>query len=86
LSRLGKDMVAGRWPANMEDVDLRVTAILSDGSTVTRDVRVDTNTGQIKEIENNKATERPRFFSDELQNQTIRPGQNTERLQQLFGR
>ncbi len=86
LGRLGKDMVAGRWPANTDAVDLRVTAILTDGTTVTRDVRIQTNSGEIKEIEKDKLGERPRFFSDELQNQTIRPGQNTERLQQLFGR
>ena len=86
LGRLGKDMVAGRWPANMDAIDLRVTAILADGTTVTRDVRIQTNTGEIKEIEKEKLGERPTFFSDELQNQTISPGQNTERLQQMFGR
>jgi VCBS repeat-containing protein len=86
LGRLGKDMVAGRWPASTDTVELRVTAILTDGSIISRDVSIQTNTGEIKEIENDKLGDRPAFFSDEIQNQTIRPGQNTERLQQLFGR
>ena len=86
LDRVGRDMVAGKWPVDQDTVDLRVTAILSDGESITREVTIQTNTGEIQPREYQCTTERPRSFSDQLNRRPLQSSAEIDRLRSVFGR
>ena len=47
LSMTGGQMLIGKYPANIDLVDLKITAILADGTTIANDVRIRTSTGEL---------------------------------------
>ena len=67
LDRVGPQVLMGERPVNAEEVKLHVTAILSDGSTIERDVVVQTNSGEIQPLALGKRTEAAPLFSDQIQ-------------------
>ena len=66
LDYSGQGVLIGRHPVNIEHVRLRVTAILTDGSTVTREVEIKTISGEIQHIAPGKRSELPSFFNEQL--------------------
>ena len=52
-------------PAKLWDLELRVSAEMSDGSLVTRGVKIDGPTGEIQPIEVD-AEDKPALFQDQL--------------------
>ena len=85
LDRAGRDLVVGKWPVSIDTVDLNVTAILSDGSTISRQVRIQTNSGEIQPIEMQKSGALPRTFSDELRMHASLPRGDMSRLAAALG-
>lgn len=67
LDRVGPQVLMGERPVDAEEVKLHVTAILSDGSTIERDVVVQTNSGEIQPLVLGKRTETAPLFSDQIQ-------------------
>ena len=86
MERVGKDLVAGKWPVDQDIVDLKVIALLSDGTTITRDVHIQTNTGEIQPLEQQCTREHPRMFSDQLRARPMGPAADMERLRSVISR
>jgi len=45
LNRAGPELLVGERPADSERVELRIIAVLSDGTTIERDVVIQTSSG-----------------------------------------
>lgn len=56
------------WPADIEQVDLRVVIVLSDGSVVEQDIRIDTVSGSEEPLASGlgRRSEAPVLFSQQL--------------------
>jgi len=61
LERPSLDMLQGRRAADAEVLDLRVRAILSDGREIVQDVRIETPTGEIKPLPQQRSDRVPMF-------------------------
>jgi hypothetical protein len=86
MDRVGKDLVAGKWPVDQDTVDLKVIAILSDGTTITRDVHIQTNTGEIQPLRDRCTLETPKMFSDQLRLRSGDPASDLQLLRSVIGR
>lgn len=67
LDRVGPQVLMGERPVDAEEIKLHVTAILSDGSTIERDVVVQTNSGEIQPLKLGKRSELTPLFSDQFE-------------------
>ncbi len=47
LDRIGPDLLLGQRPVDLEEISLRITVLYSDGGLETKNVRVDTASGEI---------------------------------------
>ncbi len=61
LERPSNDMLQGRWSPNMEALDLRVRATLSDGRVINQDMRINFKTGEVKTLAQKRADHVPMF-------------------------
>ena len=66
LDRAGPEVLIGQRPADVEQINLRVIAILSDGTTIEREVTVQTNSGEIQPFKPGKRAEIAPLFSEQL--------------------
>jgi hypothetical protein len=66
LERIGPDVMMGARPADSERIDLKVTAILSDGTAIHQDVVIRTATGEIQPLGNPQLATALPGFSDQL--------------------
>ena len=80
LDRAGPQVLIGERPADVEVIKLRVIAILSDGTSIERDVVIQANSGEIKPL-NEKRAEAPPLFSDDLK---AKVGQSDAAFDQLL--
>jgi hypothetical protein len=71
LSRADDGVLMGEHPANVEVLELKVIAIRGDGSTIVREVRIDTNTGEILPLDRVQRSEAPLMFGDQLRAQAM---------------
>ena len=55
LDRAGGGLLIGQRPANLDHVDLRVIVIYDDGTSETKDVRIEATTGEIKPLAGRRA-------------------------------
>ena len=85
LDRVGGDLIVGRHPPSVETINLRVTAILPDGRTMTRYVTIQTNTGEIQPMKDRRADAAPALFSDELRRQAQARDHDVEQLYRSLG-
>ena len=85
LDRAGSQVLIGERPVDVEAIRLRVIAVLSDGTTVERDVEIQTMSGEIKPIVL-KQTDAAPLFSDQLRAQTQREDTNIQELLRALGR
>ena len=85
LDRVGGDLIVGKHPPSVETIELRVTAILPDGTTVTRHVTIQTSTGEIQPMKERRADAAPAMFSDELKRQAQLRDHGVEQLYQVLG-
>jgi hypothetical protein len=74
LERVGAGLLAGKRPANSETLNLRVIAVLSDGTSETREVTIRTNSGEIQPLSPGKHTEVPTRFSHHLRSTAMLTG------------
>ncbi len=66
LSYNGQRVVMGERPADVERIELHITATLSDGSVIERDVVVQTNSGEIKPLTPMRRSDVVPLFTDQL--------------------
>ena len=50
LQQAGPDVVFGKVPVGVEQIALRVTAVMKDGTTNVRDIVIQTRTGEIQPV------------------------------------
>ncbi len=72
LDRVGAQVLMGERPVDAEVLELHITANLSDGSTIERDVSIQAITGEIQPLVLGKRTELMPLFTDQLQHQAQR--------------
>ncbi len=86
LDYTGQGVLIGRHPVDIDNVRLRVTAILSDGSSVSREVEIQTMSGEIQSLVPGKRSELPRFFTEQLRTQgMLNPAQVTSLADAIAG-
>ena len=66
LRLAGPDLVLGKVPAGVESIAIRVTAEMSDGEVNTRDIVVQTRTGEIQPASGGRRAEVVPLFSRQL--------------------
>ncbi len=71
-------LVLINWPVDVEQIDLRVVIVLSDGQVVEKDVRIDTVSGEIQPLIPGRRTELPRLFNDQFDVRGILPASQIE--------
>ena len=84
LERVGTGLLMGKRPANSEVVQLRVIAILKDGTSETREVTIQTNSGELKQLAD-KHAERQKLFSDHLKSTAMLSREQTHGLGRAVG-
>ena len=66
LERPSIDLLQGRPAVTMESLELRITAILADGTESSQDVRIDLSTGEIQPLHGRRADVGPPLFMDQF--------------------
>jgi hypothetical protein len=66
LDRAGDRVLIGERPVDVEEIKLHVIAVMSDGTTIERDVVIQTNSGEIQPLAETKRSEAVPLFSDQL--------------------
>jgi large repetitive protein len=66
LDRVGTNVLMGERPVNVEDVRLRVIALMSDGTTLERDVVIQTSSGEIQPLADGKRADVMPLFTEQL--------------------
>ncbi len=85
LDRAGPSVLIGERPVDVEAIRLRIIALLSDGTTVERDVEIQTVSGEIKPYTAKHVAVVP-LFSDQLRTQTEQDGSDIESLLKALAR
>ncbi|MGQ0672289.1 MAG: Ig-like domain-containing protein, partial [Hyphomicrobium sp.] len=70
LDRAGPEVLIGERPADSERVELRVIAVLSDGTTIERQVVIQTNSGEIQPLNPGQRAELLPMFTDQIEAQS----------------
>ena len=70
LNEASDGFLIGERPSDVERLELRVIAVLEDGTVIEKDVVIDTMAGEIKPLETGRRTELPPMFYDQFE---IRP-------------
>ena len=78
-SAAGPDLAIGKVPANVERIAVRVTAVMSDGRINTRDVVIQTRTGEIQPGTPSGAARFP-LFSQQLASREALTGEEVQIL------
>ena len=69
LDRAGPELLIGERPADAEEIQLRVIAVLSDGTLIERDVRIQTMSGEIQALTTGKRAELVPMFTNQIEAQ-----------------
>ena len=85
LDRAGAQVLIGERPVDVEEIKLRVIAILSDGTTIERSVVIQTMSGEIKPLEDKRANVVP-LFTDQLRTEATRGDAEFDNLLKALGR
>ena len=85
LDRAGPNVIFGKWPVSIDTIELNVTAILSDGETISRQIRIQTNSGEIQPLDNQKSGWVPRTFTNDLRMHASSQRDDLQRLAAAFG-
>ena len=64
--RAGPSMLIGERPVHIEDVQLKVVVVYDDGSSETRAVEIQTETGEIQPIEQRQSSLGPQMFGEQF--------------------
>ncbi len=64
LERAGKDIVVGDMPVDLDEIRLKIVAILADGSSTERNIIVDLSTGEIRPAPDQLGWSRPPIFQE----------------------
>jgi VCBS repeat-containing protein len=64
LRRAGKDIVVGDMPVDLDEIRLKIVAILADGSSAERNIIVDLSTGEIRPAPDQLGWSRPPIFQE----------------------
>ena len=80
LDRAGTNVLMGERPVDAEEIELHVIAVMSDGTTIERDVVIQTNSGEIQPLKETKRTDVIPLFSDQLRQFAKRDETEFERL------
>lgn len=86
LERAGADLMLGKRPTDVETIQLRIVAVMADGRTVTRDVVVVTQSGEIQPLKLEKRTEFLPLFSDQLMRRAESRVEAIEQLRRAVSR
>ena len=84
LDRAGPDVLIGQRPAGNETINLKVIAILSDGTNIERDVTVQTISGEIQPLKSERRSDVMPMFTDQLQTQLTRGLLELEQLERAL--
>jgi hypothetical protein len=86
LDNTGQGTLIGRNPVDIEMIKLRVVAVLDDGSTVVREVEIQTSTGEIQPLAAGRQTMLAPTFRQQLQSIPQLTPDQTEGLATAIGR
>ena len=78
-------MLIGERPADVEEIKLRVIAVLSDGTTIERKVVIQTVSGEIQPLEDKRSEVIP-LFSDRLRAEAGRDDADFDQLLKALAR
>ena len=67
LDRAGPELLIGERPADAEEVQLRVIAVLSDGTVIERDVKIQTMSGEIQPLAPGKRADLMPMFTHQIE-------------------
>ena len=84
LDRVGTQVLMGEHPVDVEVVKLRVIAILSDGTSIERDVEIRTTTGEIQPLKAKPAAVVP-LFTDQLRRAGEQGSEDFQRMLKALG-
>jgi hypothetical protein len=73
LDRQGIDSLQGRWPADLDHIDIEITAIMGDGSSESQTVRIHRSSGRVDVILDKRSDIAPPLFRDRFAS-TAQPG------------
>ena len=80
LNQAGGNILLGEHPVDVEKVQLHVIAIMSDGTTLERDVEIQTMSGEIQPLKESKRSEAMPLFTEQLRNFAEREQNDFEKL------
>jgi hypothetical protein len=86
LEETSQGLLVGQVPANVEALQLRVIAVMDDGSEQHVDVVIQTRTGEIHRIAGSKRAELPALFSEQLRADRALSLDEIEALGAMLGR
>ena len=66
LDEASNGFLIGERPVNLESIEIRVIAVLEDGTTIEKDIIINTVTGDVKSLTNSQRTELIPMFSKQF--------------------
>ncbi len=84
LDEASDGFLIGERPVNVERIEIRVIAVLEDGTTIEKDVVIDTVAGDVKPLASSQRTELPAMFSKQFAAATKLNGAEVEALARVL--
>ncbi|MGI9422698.1 MAG: cadherin-like domain-containing protein, partial [Hyphomicrobiaceae bacterium] len=84
LDRIDRGTLMGERPADLEQVGLRVTVVYNDGTNDTRTVEIQTHSGEIQPVLEQRAPHAPKLFDDQFNPTEIPADGSLEALSDLL--
>ncbi|MEM7750445.1 MAG: hypothetical protein AAF346_19500, partial [Pseudomonadota bacterium] len=84
LDRVGSTLLLGERPADVEQLQLRIDVVYSDGTSESRAVKIETNSGEIQPFSQQQASAAPKMFAEQFNPTTVPAEEGMQELSRML--
>ncbi|MEM9358715.1 MAG: cadherin-like domain-containing protein, partial [Pseudomonadota bacterium] len=84
LDRVGSTLLLGERPADVEQLKLRIEVIYSDGTSESRAVKIEANSGEIQPFSQQQASTAPKMFAEQFNPTTVPAEEGVQELSRML--
>ena len=84
LDRVGGTLLMGERPADAEQLQLRIEVVYADGTSESRTIMIETNSGEVQPFSGQQAGAAPKMFADQFNPTTVAAEEGVQGLSQIL--